>query len=124
MSNLKSEILNLKLTSMTQGGEAMGRDESGRVVFVPYAIAGEDVVVEIVEVKKNYARARLVDVVMPSPSRVTPRCPHFSPPSEDEVETRGCGGCQWQHIAYNAQLKFKTDIVREQFARIGKIADA
>ena len=37
---------------------------------------------------------------------------------------RGCGGCQWQHIAYDAQLKFKTEIVREQFARIGKISDA
>lgn len=110
---------------MTQGGEAMGRDESGRVIFVSYAIAGEEVVVEIVEQKKNYARARLVEVVTSSPSRVTPRCPHFTPsPFQGEGGGEGCGGCQWQHIAYDAQLKFKTDIVREQFARIGKIADA
>jgi len=111
---------------MAQGGEAIGRDVTGRVVFVPYAIAGEEVVVEIVEEKKNYARARLVEIVKPSSSRVTPRCPHFLPPPSLTGEGRGggCGGCQWQHIAYDAQLRFKTDIVREQLARIGKIADA
>ena len=99
---------------MAQGGEAIGRDETGRVVFVPYAIAGEEVVVEIVEEKKNYARARLVEIITSAPARVSPRCEHFGK----------CGGCQWQHIAYDAQLRFKTDIVREQLARIGKIADA
>jgi 23S rRNA (uracil1939-C5)-methyltransferase len=127
---------------MAQGGEAFGRDESGRIVFVPYAIAGEQVAVEIVEAKKGYARARLVEILQPSPARIVPRCPHFgpptpprspiplSPPRPDEGKEgvggmlRGCGGCQWQHIAYEAQLRFKTEIVREQFARIGKIADA
>ncbi|MBI5305105.1 MAG: class I SAM-dependent RNA methyltransferase [Chloroflexi bacterium] len=125
---------------MTQGGEAMGRDETGRVVFVPYAIAGEEVVAEIIEAKKNFARARLVEIVTPSPARVTPRCRHFAPhpltPSPDELRQErgkgaqgvggevGCGGCQWQHIAYDAQLEFKRDIVREQFARIGKLPDA
>ncbi len=135
---------------MTQGGEAMGRDEAGRVVFVPYAIAGEQVRVEIVEEKKGYARGRLLEILTPSPARVTPRCPHFgpvspaSPPTPPSAplpplpnrtsssgeregvggEARGCGGCQWQHIAYDAQLKFKADIVREQFARIGKLPDA
>ena len=121
----KAETLNLKLTTMTQGGEAMGRDESGRVVFVPYAIAGEQVVVEIVEEKKNYARARLVEIVSPVPARVTPRCQHFGGRGGVTLPLlRGCGGCQWQHIAYEAQLKFKTDLVREQFARIGKLPDA
>ncbi len=128
-SNLKSEILNLKLISMAQGGEAMGRDETGRVVFVPYAIAGEQVVAEIVEAKKHYARARLVEIVQPSPARVTPRCAHFgppplTPPPSTTGEGKGCGGCQWQHIAYDAQLKFKADIVREQFSRIGKLPAA
>ncbi len=111
---MKPETLNLKLTSMTQGGEALGRDASGRVVFVPYTIAGEEVTIEIIEAKKDFARARLVEIITPSPVRVTPRCPHFGQ----------CGGCQWQHIAYDAQLKFKTEIVREQFARIAKMPDA
>jgi len=99
---------------MAQGGEALGRDESGRVVFVPYAIAGEEARVEIVEAKKDYARARLVEILTASPARVAPRCPHFGV----------CGGCQWQHIAYAAQLEFKTEIVREQFARIARVTDA
>ena len=113
---------------MTQGGEAMGRDETGRVIFVPYAIAGETVVVEIVEAKKNFARARVREIITPAPARVAPRCPHFpSPPERGRVGVgagAGCGGCQWQHIAYPAQLQFKTEIVREQFARIGKMPDA
>ncbi len=127
---------------MAQGGEAFGRDETGRVVFVPYGIAGELVTVEIVEEKKGYARGRLVEILQPSPARIVPRCPHFGPPtlprspvplspprSEEEIERaskreRGCGGCQWQHIAYESQLVFKANIVREQFARIGKIPDA
>ncbi len=126
--NLKSEILNLKLTAMAQGGEAMGRDNTGRVVFVPYAMAGEDIIAEIVEEKKSFARARLIEMVTPSPARVTPRCPHFGFPPRpipgDDRNEKGCGGCQWQHIAYDAQLKFKTEIVREQFARIGKLPNA
>jgi 23S rRNA (uracil1939-C5)-methyltransferase len=111
---VKPETFNLKLNSMAQGGEALGRDESGRVVFVPYAIAGEEARVEIVEAKKDYARARLVEILTASPARVAPRCPHFGV----------CGGCQWQHIAYAAQLEFKTEIVREQFARIARVTDA
>jgi 23S rRNA (uracil1939-C5)-methyltransferase len=130
------EIINLQLTGMTQGGDALGRDENGRVVFVPYAIAGEEVRVEIVQAKKEFARARLVQVLTPSPARVTPRCPHFGPPpptpppSQQSATAygqgrgeKGCGGCQWQHVAYAAQLEFKREIVREQFARIGKMAD-
>ncbi len=126
MNNSQSLIRNVQLTAMTQGGEAMGRDDTGRVVFVPYALAGETVTVAIVQAKKNYARAQLVEIITPSPARVTPRCPHFPPPPSGMATGRGggCGGCQWQHIEYAAQLKFKTEIVREQFARIGKIPDA
>ena len=139
---------------MSYGGEAVGRDETGRVVFVPYAIAGETARVEIVEAKKNFARGRVLEILEASPDRVTPRCAHFGLRGRGEalpdVDTNGkrsaldqtdsvlergvgnasplrmhgCGGCQWQHIEYAAQLKFKTEIVREQFARIGKMPDA
>ncbi len=100
---------------MAHGGAAFGRHE-GRVLFVPYAIPGETVRVKIVEERKHWGRARLLGVVEASPQRViSPPCPHFGPAK--------CGGCQWQHIAYPAQLTFKQEVVRDQLQRIGKIAD-
>lgn len=104
----------LTLTGMAHGGAALGRHE-GRVFFVPYALPGEEVAVEIVEDHKRWVRALLREVVRPSPHRiVTPPCPYFGPD--------GCGGCHWQQIAYPAQLEFKREIVRDQLTRIGKIA--
>ncbi len=99
---------------MVHGGDALGRYE-GKVIFVPYAITGEEVVVEIVEDKGRYARAQLVDILSPSPHRVEPPCPHFGPGK--------CGGCQWQHIAYQAQLEFKAVVVGDQLARLGRLPD-
>ncbi len=108
------DAFTLQLTTITHGGAALGRHK-GRVIFVPYALPGEMVRVEITEDKGRYAFARLVDVLDPSPDRVAPPCPYFGP--------TGCGGCQWQHVAYEAQLRFKAEIVADQLARIGDIAD-
>ncbi len=107
-------MLTLKLTQMAHGGPAMGRYQ-GKVLFVPYALPGETVTVEIEASKKRWARARLLEVVEPSPDRVTPSCPHFGP--------NACGGCQWQHIRYSAQLAHKTDVVRNQLARLAGLTD-
>jgi 23S rRNA (uracil1939-C5)-methyltransferase len=104
----------LHLTNMAHGGDALGRHE-GKVIFVPYAIPGEEALVEIVEDKGSYARAQLVEVLSPSPHRVDPPCPHFGPEK--------CGGCQWQHIAYQAQLELKATVVGDQLARLGRLPD-
>jgi len=104
----------LHLTDMAHGGDALGRHE-GKVVFVPYTIPGEEALVEIVEDKGSYARAKLVEILSPSPHRVAPPCPHFGPGR--------CGGCQWQHIAYPAQLEFKTAVVRDQLTRLGRLPE-
>jgi 23S rRNA (uracil1939-C5)-methyltransferase len=106
---------------MAHGGAALGRHE-GKVIFVPYAIPGEDVLVEIVEDKGRYARGRLVEVLSPSTQRVSPPCPHFG--SHAIVAAAGCGGCHWQHIAYQAQSEFKQRIVRDQLKRIGRFESA
>ncbi len=103
--------IRLQLTDMAHGGEALGRYE-GKVIFIPYALPGEEVVVEVVQDKGRYARARLLEVEQPSVDRVEPRCPHFGT----------CGGCQWQHVAYEAQLRFKEQILRDQLERIGRIS--
>lgn len=110
--------------TMAQGGEALAREENGRVLFVPYAIAGERARVELVESRRGFARGRVLEILEPSPARITPRCPHFPPtPAITNLESF-CGGCQWQHIAYESQLVFKTRIVRDQFARVAKLPDA
>jgi 23S rRNA (uracil1939-C5)-methyltransferase len=110
----------LRPTTIVHGGAALGRHE-GRAIFVPYALPGETVRVETTEDKGHYAFARLVEVLEPSSERVEPPCPYFRPAAAGGDP--GCGGCQWQHIDYPAQLRFKTEIVADQLARIGKITD-
>jgi tRNA/tmRNA/rRNA uracil-C5-methylase (TrmA/RlmC/RlmD family) len=90
------------------GGEGVARVEDF-VVFVPFVLAGEEVEAEVTEVKKRFARARLVRVVSPSPERVPPACRYFGE----------CGGCQYQHAAYDAQLRLKHKQVANLFQRIG-----
>ena len=104
--------LELDVTHIAHGGEAFGRSE-GKVIFVPQAIPGERVRVKIVREKKTWARARLLEVLVPSPDRVAPPCPYFG--------VDGCGGCQWQHIAYERQLALKREVVVDQLRRLGHI---
>jgi 23S rRNA (uracil1939-C5)-methyltransferase len=104
-------MIELTLDGIAHGGEALGRYE-GKVIFVPYAIPGERVRVEIVEEKERWARSRLVEVLTPSPDRVEPPCPYFG---QDQ-----CGGCQWQHIAYERQAELKGEIVADQLRRLGR----
>ena len=102
----------LELTDMAPTGEAIGRHE-GMVIFVPLSMPGERVEVELVHRRRNYARARLLQVLRPAPERVQPPCPYFG----------RCGGCEWQHIELHAQRMFKTRAVKEQLSRIGKLPD-
>lgn len=101
------------ITSHTHGGEALGRLPDGRALFVPYALPGETVRVDVIEEKSNHARGRLLEVLQASPQRVQPRCPHFTT----------CGGCHYQHMGYPAQLEAKTSILRDQLERIGGLKD-
>lgn len=91
------------------GGDGVGR-HGDLVVFVPFTALGEEVEVEVTEVKKNFARGKVVQVLKPSASRVTARCPYFGT----------CGGCQYQHLDYAVQLEVKQKQVADLFERIGK----
>lgn len=106
------DTITVQLTTMAHGGDALGRHE-GKVIFVPYAIPGETVRAEITDDRDHYAFARLAEVVEASPDRVDPPCPYFG---QDR-----CGGCQWQHVAYDAQLRLKSQVLTEQLERIGEI---
>jgi tRNA/tmRNA/rRNA uracil-C5-methylase (TrmA/RlmC/RlmD family) len=106
-----ADKISLTIHDLAFGGEGVGRVDDF-VVFVPFVIVGETVEVEISEVKKNFARAKLLRVVTPSPERVVPECKYFTQ----------CGGCQYQHIDYPAQLRFKHKQIADLFERFGKIS--
>ncbi len=92
------------------GGDALAHHD-GRTVFVPYAIGGELARVTPIEQKKKFVRAKIDQVIEPAADRVAAPCPQFGV----------CGGCNYQHMSYTAQLRNKTQILRETLSRIGRI---
>jgi 23S rRNA (uracil1939-C5)-methyltransferase len=102
--------MDITIEKLIYGGEGLAHHE-GSTVFVPFVLPAERVAVEPVEQKKKFVRARVEKVLDASPSRATPRCPHFGI----------CGGCNYQHIPYEEQLKYKVEILRETLRRIGKV---
>jgi len=85
----------------------------GRVVFIPYSAVGEEGWVEVLEEKKNYAIARWMEILAPSPWRVKPPCPYFGT----------CGGCQWQHIDYEQHIELKRGILKDVLMRLGGLKE-
>src|SRR5207244_8419330 len=95
------------------GGDGVGRLPEGRAVFVSRTAPGDRVRVRDVKLRKNFAHATLHEVVTPSGARVTAPCGHYQ---QDH-----CGGCQLQHLSYDAQLAAKRAIVGDALRRIGKL---
>lgn len=110
---LLGDKLTLTVSDIAFGGEGVAR-EKDFVYFVPWVGLGEVVEAEVTEVKKQFARTRLLRVVQPSTERVTPQCRYFGE----------CGGCQYQHLAYKEQLRLKHKQVRDLFQRIGGLDPA
>lgn len=106
-----SKIHEVTLTTLTYGGEAMGRLEDGRAVFIPFGLPGERVSVRLTDEKKNFARGVIVEILEASPDRISAKCKHFGE----------CGGCHYQNLSYEKQLTAKTEILTDQLKRIGKI---
>jgi tRNA/tmRNA/rRNA uracil-C5-methylase (TrmA/RlmC/RlmD family) len=98
----------MEVSDIGFGGEGVAR-VNDFVVFVPFVLVGEEVEAEIEEVKKSFARARLIAVRRAAPERVTPECRHFGE----------CGGCQYQHMAYDLQLRVKRKQVADLLQRVG-----
>ncbi len=96
---------------LVYGGEALGHAE-GRTVLVPRALPGELLEVETVRVAKGVVHARPVRVLEAAPERVSPPCRYFG----------RCGGCHYQHLTIEQQVRWKSEIVRETLQRIGKIS--
>lgn len=101
---------------MIYGGDGLARMPAdargpGKAVFVPFVLPGERVEVSPGEEKAGFVRARLENILQPSPQRVEPPCPYF----------QRCGGCHYQHARYEQQLEIKAEILKENLRRIAKL---
>ncbi|RYZ54470.1 MAG: 23S rRNA (uracil(1939)-C(5))-methyltransferase RlmD, partial [Sphingobacteriales bacterium] len=108
----KQPVYNIKIESYAAEGKSIGYLEDGKVLFVENVIPGDIINARISKQKKSWAEGRLMDLVQPSPDRVEPFCPHFGV----------CGGCKWQMLPYEHQLRFKQQQVKDQLSRIGQVA--
>lgn len=106
----KDDLVTVTITDMSEDGEGIGKTE-GFALFIKDAVVGDQVLAKVIAVKKGYGYARVVEIKESSSLRVEPRCPVAAP----------CGGCQLQAMSYEAQLKFKTDKVKNHLSRIGHL---
>ena len=107
-----NDMLQLTISDIAFGGKGVARHD-GKVFFVPFVAPGDVVTVRVTKQKKKFAEAELISVDQASPDRVEPRCPYFG----------SCGGCSYQHLAYEKQLTIKGQQVEQTLRRVGKLAD-
>ena len=108
----KNDTVRLIITDIGTNGEGIGRVD-GYTLFIKDAIIGDEVEAKIIKAKKNYGYARLMNIITPSKDRIEPVC----------SVARQCGGCQIQEMDYQAQLRFKQELVKNNIERIGHISD-
>lgn len=113
----KNQLVSVRIADISQNGEGIGHvcagADEGFTVFVKDTVPGDLADVRIIKLKKNYAYGRLMRVTEPSEDRVPESCP----------EARRCGGCQLQAMSREAQLRMKTEKVRNDLERIGHFDD-
>lgn len=106
----QGETYRLEITRLTDNAEGIAKAD-GFTVFVSGALPGEIVSGKVDLVKKNYAKAKLISIEKASPDRIKPRCEYYE----------ACGGCQLQHLSYEAQCKMKKAQVEEALCHIGAL---
>lgn len=108
--NRPKERIELAIDELAAGGDGVGRDRDGRVTFVPRTVPGDRVLVQLREVRKDFARGEPVEILSPGPGRVEAPC---------EVFRKGrCGGCNWQHVSIEVQREAKTEQVRRALRKL------
>lgn len=100
----------INIEGYSSQGEGIGRIDNF-IVFVPGAIYGERVKVRIIEIKRNFGRGNIEEIILPSPFRVEPPCSVYNL----------CGGCHLQHLRYEQQLELKKGLIRDALIRLGQI---
>ncbi|MDE5551630.1 MAG: 23S rRNA (uracil(1939)-C(5))-methyltransferase RlmD [Muribaculaceae bacterium] len=120
MARKKKELpvlTGIEITGLAAEGKSIAKvklrpeDEHPIVIFIPYGAPGDIVDIKLDRKKHSYAEAHIVNMVKPSPIRISPRCKHFGI----------CGGCKWQHIPYSEQIRQKHGQVTDALTRIGKV---
>lgn len=114
MKKKRKIIENVRITGIADKGQAVGRMESGEVIFVKGAVPGDLVHLRQLRNKKGVKQGEVTEIVEASAHRVTPPCIHFYE----------CGGCKWQDLDYTQQLQEKETVVRDAIERIAGINDA
>jgi len=109
---IKNNDYTVEITGLTHEGLGVGRINN-LAIFVKGAIPGETILAKVIKINKSYAVGKLLKIIKASENRAEPFCKVYGK----------CGGCSLQHMDYSAQLKFKTDMVRENLKRIGKLED-
>lgn len=107
------DIIQGEIQFLAFGGSGILRTSSGMVVFVPFTAPKDQIECQLVQVKKNYAEAKLVKLNFASPDRISPRCPYFGT----------CGGCQLQHLNYSTQSEYKHKSVKDALRKVYPDAD-
>jgi 23S rRNA (uracil1939-C5)-methyltransferase len=107
-----ADTVELEITDVAFGGAGVARHE-GKVCFVPFTAPGDRVRARLLRDRGKFANGEVVEILTPSPDRVAPRCPYFM----------RCGGCAYQHIAYERQLALKQQQVAQTLRRVGRLAD-
>lgn len=102
----------IEIHGLAAGGDGVGRAADGRVVFVPFAAPGDRLRVRIVDQRKRFAHGEIERILEASPWRVAPLCGVYG----------DCGGCTWQHLAYEVQLRAKAEILGDALERVGHLA--
>lgn len=107
----KKMVYDVPVVDVADRGKSVAKDEEGKVYFIDKAVPGDVVDILVLKKKKSFFQGIVKEYKSLSPDRVAPRCEHFGI----------CGGCKWQHLDYDAQLRYKSNTVANAMTRIGKL---
>lgn len=103
---------NLEVVDINQKGKGVVKSDDGKVIFVSGVVPGDQICVETFKKRRGYFEAKLIEINRPSDDRATPVCSHFGV----------CGGCKWQNLTYEAQLKFKQKEITHNLTHMSGMA--
>ena len=99
----------IKILDISYNGSGVGKEESGKMIFVPKVDVGEEAEVEVLKNNKTFDEGKVLTLLNTSSHRIKPKCPYFEK----------CGGCDFQHLTYEREKEIKTEIIKREFEKIG-----